>query len=759
MSSNEYSENRIGNYALAKRLAVGGMGQIYLGRRLGGSDLVAVKILSESLVEDARYSQLLIAEAAAVASLRHPNIVQLLDFGDDNGRHFLVLEYIAGQNLRESLARMGRADVVSMPLRMKCAIFADVARALSYMHGTGRNGAAFIHRDVSPSNIMLSDDGQVKLIDLGVAQDGNQQTSPGVLKGKFAYMAPEYVSGGKYDHRVDLWSLGVVMYETLAQRRLFSAEHSAQVLSMVMTGPIRPIEEVADIPPRLAEIVNQCLSRDPAARYGSALEIAAAVASVSNQLPIDPLTPTLQSWIATAFHDEMLARSQLRNDVLTWNPDGQPLPPTAEREEAFGASRITSHGSSRSSQSNRSGQSNRSRQRPPTLSMQTPNIDNADVELIADANRAQQSIQLAPPPAAPSSNRKWLLLGAGLLALFGGGMFLLMNKKSSGKPDQSEIANHAGCTFRQAGLDDIAKGNCKSAGEMFNRALAAHCPADDLVELYKMSLDICEKKVSEEVVAPGSAVAAVAPVAVAATATLLVTSSPSGAQVYVDDVPQGKTPQRVKTVLGTHRVRIENAAGESFEKTISTTVEGAYPVDHAFAPTKTVAANDQRKQPEPVRRPPRTTTTTTTPPVEVREPVTPPTPPTQPTQPTQPTVVTPPPVVTQPVEPKLEPKVDPPKVDPVAPKVVATITKPVTTTTTTQPVVKNDAVPGGIMIDAKNISGGEVYINGKKQGREPLTVRGLAPGAMLVEIRVGGSTVQSRSITVKSNTTSKWSPL
>ena len=131
MSSNEYSENRIGNYALAKRLAVGGMGQIYLGRRLGGSDLVAVKILSESLVEDARYSQLLIAEAAAVASLRHPNIVQLLDFGDDNGRHFLVLEYIAGQNLRESLARMGRADVVSMPLRMKCAIFADVARALS----------------------------------------------------------------------------------------------------------------------------------------------------------------------------------------------------------------------------------------------------------------------------------------------------------------------------------------------------------------------------------------------------------------------------------------------------------------------------------------------------------------------------------------------------------------------------------------------------------------------------------------------------
>jgi hypothetical protein len=175
-----------------------------------------------------------------------------------------------------------------------------------------------------------------------------------------------------------------------------------------------------------------------------------------------------------------------------------------------------------------------------------------------------------------------------------------------------------------------------------------------------------------------------------------------------------------------------------------------------------LVATNERKQPEPpkrpVREPTRTTTNTTSPtPVEpTREPVLP----TQPTVPTTPVTVTPP----TPVEPKVDPtvpKVDPtvPKVDPTVPKVVATATKPIPATTTTQTPVKTDAVPGGIMIDAKNISGGEVYINGKKQGREPLTIRGLAPGAMLVEIRVGGSTVQSRSITVKSNTTSKWSPL
>ncbi len=757
MSTAEYGDNRIGNYALAKRLAVGGMGQIFLGRRIKGNDLVAVKVLADSLVQDDRYAQLLIAEAAAVASLQHPNIVQLLDFGEDNGRHYLVLEYIPGQNLREALWRMGRKpDVPAMPLRVKCGVFADVARALSYMHGTGRGGQPFIHRDVSPSNIMLSDDGQVKLIDLGVAQDGSQQTTPGVLKGKFAYMAPEYVSGGVYDHRVDLWSLGVVMYETLAQKRLFSAEHSAQVLSMVMTSEIRPIQEVVDLPPRLAEIVNQCLARDPAKRYGSALEIAAAIASVSNQLPVDALCPNLQSWLATAFHEEMMARAQLRIDVLAWNVDGKPLPPASDAEEAFGASRVSTA-------------SNRSRQTPrPSLSMQTPRADHGEVELIVETpNSSLRSISNQASGSNVMRNRL-LIAGAAVLVLGGG--WMLFRTKNAGPPNTAAAMEaHPGCTFRTAGLEEIGRGNCKLAGELFNRALTAHCPADDLVDLYKMSLDICLQKGSADKV--GSAgTTTPAPVM----ATILVTSTPSGANVFIDDVAQGLTPTRVQATLGKHRVRIEDAAGETWEKTVTASVEGAYSVDHAFAPPRVAAAVVQKRNVEPVRRtPPRESNrsnnnnNSASNDTGARNPVTPSVPAVANTNPLsgtsanstgltsfQPPVEVKPEIVTPKttVAPPLFPT--PPVTPPVVP-IPAITNNPKTVKTPELAAV----APGGISVDARNISGGEVYVNGKRQGREPMTVRGLTPGTTLVEIRVGDNVVQSRTIIVKSNTTLKWSPL
>ncbi len=485
LMSNDKMENRIGGYALAKRLAVGGMGQIFLGRRTSGGDLVAVKVLSDSLVQDARYTQLLISEAAAVASLRHPNIVQLLDFGEDHGRHFLVLEYIPGQNLREVLYHLSRKTDTGtpMPLRLKCGVFADVARALSYMHGTGRSGQPLIHRDVSPSNIMLSDDGHVKLIDLGVAQDGNQQTSPGVLKGKFAYMAPEYVAGGNYDHRVDLWSLGVVMYETLTQRRLFNAEHSAQILSMVTSTVIRPLQEVADVPLRLAEIVNQCLSRDLAARYGSALEVATAIASVGNQLPSDPLCPTLQSWMATVFQTEIAARVQLRSEVDMWNPETTPLPMgTSDNpsDEARSVSRSIS-------------KSNRSGNRAATAAtngtgQHVVDDDDAEVEIISTMSNAH----VLAPTSWLSTTRNKVLFGAGVAALAGAVWLVTRSQPTPSTGDSRAIATaSAACAFRATGLEAMGRGDCKTASESFRRALTEKCNSPDVVDLYKVSLEQC----------------------------------------------------------------------------------------------------------------------------------------------------------------------------------------------------------------------------------------------------------------------------
>ena len=346
-----------------------------------------------------------------------------------------------------------------------------------------------------------------------------------------------------------------------------------------------------------------------------------------------------------------------------------------------------------------------------------------------------------------------------------------MARKSGGaKNTTAAIEAHPGCTFRAAGLDEISRGNCKLAGELFNRALTAHCPADDLVDLYKMSLEICLQKGSGEPALAGSAA-----LAAPAMATILVTSSPSGANVFIDEVAQGRTPTRVQATLGKHRVRIEDAAGETWEQSVTASVEGAYSVDHAFAPARVAAAVVPRRNVEPVRRPPpresnRATNggnnSTSNDPV-VRPPVTPLVPAVATTNPltgtTGTTVPTTPVLPTVEVKPEVvaaKPPVTPPLV-PTALVTPAVVSQPAIATTpkTVKTAELTAVVPGGIMVDARNVSGGEVFVNGKRQGREPMTVRGLPPGATLVEIRVGDNVVQKRTITVKSNTTSKWSPL
>lgn len=399
--------------------------------------------------------------------------------------------------------------------------------------------------------------------------------------------------------------------------------------------------------------------------------------------------------------------------------------------------------------------------------MQSTRPDPGEVELIVETpNPSMQFAGASPPNAAHVMRNRLLIAGAAVLVL-GGGWMLLQRKSGGSQNTSAAIEAHPGCTFRAAGLEEISRGNCKLAGELFNRALTAHCPADDLVDLYKMSLEICLQKGSADSVGSGSATAP-APVM----ATILVTSSPSGANVFIDNVAQGRTPTRVQATLGKHLVRMEDAAGETWEKSMTASVEGAYSVDHAFAPARVAAAVVPKRNVEPVRRPPpreptRTNNSGNT--AAANDPVVRP--------PVTPTVVTSNPLtgpsnVTTPVTPLVPPvevKPDPVAVKPLVPPPPVTpppVVSPVVTTpaiTNNPKVVKNPevaaVVPGGIMVDARNVSGGEVFVNGKRQGREPMTVRGLTPGVTLVEIRVGDNVVQSRSITVKSNTTSKWSPL
>ena len=600
--------NRVGDYVLAKRIASGGMGHIYVARRVSSDQgLVAVKVITDVHASDERYSQMLLTEAAAVTALVHPNIVKLLDFGDDNGRLYLVFEYISGQNLREILRRIVVSPDLPKPsFRVLCGLLADVAKSLAYMHGTGRKGSVMIHRDVTPGNIMITDDGAVKLIDLGVVRDDNSQTSPGLLKGKYAYMAPEYISGGNYDHRVDIWSLGVVLYEVFSQKRLFSGEHSGQILSQIVHDEIRPITEVADVPAKLATIIHRCLHKDPQERFDSALEVAAALAGVAAILPVDPLFPTMQSWMTVAFQESIVARNVLRDHI--------------QKADLHAASTMTFGLEDSSDRSNSSSSSVRNLRNLRIAAQAKPTANSAAddeplVEIFSGtlepkSNVSSISIVSAAAMRMPRKTR-WALAATGLTVLLAVvGVTWSLTRKSSTHQTVQLASTQPGCSFRTAGLAELDKGNCNAASFLFNQALGAQCPASDLVNLYKMAIDLCQAK---NITATISQVPS-------DSANLIISSNPPGALILVDGARLTQpTPSKIAIALGFHNVRIENSAGEAHEKLVEVVAGHAVVVEHTFAGGPPPGPLERRSTPSkpsfksPAAVPPKIEITTTQP--------------------------------------------------------------------------------------------------------------------------------------------------
>ncbi len=284
-------------YELVRSLATGGMGEIYLARTRstsGFGKLVAIKVLLPNLSSNPAFVQMFLDEARNIAKLRHKNIVQIYEIAEAAGHYYMVMEYIPGQNLRELL---GDASIPDRPLfdpRLGAEVFAELAEALAVIHTAG-----LVHRDLSPNNIMIGDEGLAKVIDFGVARalGTASLTNPGTLKGKFTYMAPEYIKGAKYDHRVDLFSLGVVMWETFARKRLFRGDSAAEQLHQVLESEVEPLDRVIPgFPAALSDIVMHALSRDPDRRIASGRTLAEQLRGVAQMLPT-AADPSLRRWL------------------------------------------------------------------------------------------------------------------------------------------------------------------------------------------------------------------------------------------------------------------------------------------------------------------------------------------------------------------------------------------------------------------------------------------------------------------------------
>ncbi len=260
------------------------MAEVYLAQAVGPEGFakdVVIKVVRSFLASDQQFIDMFINEARLSSRLNHANVVQIFDFGKHEQSYFIAMEYVRGTSLYDLRARC-RDRGVPFPPTLVAEIGAQVARGLGYAHGLSEKGKPLniVHRDVTPHNVLLSFDGAVKLTDFGIAKASTTHTAPGILKGKFAYMAPEQARGEPVDARTDLFALGIVLWEMLTGGRLFDGDTELAVLRAVQESLIAPPNRLnADVPQDLSDIIVKALSRPPASRYQTAFEMDKALAT------------------------------------------------------------------------------------------------------------------------------------------------------------------------------------------------------------------------------------------------------------------------------------------------------------------------------------------------------------------------------------------------------------------------------------------------------------------------------------------------
>jgi len=272
--------SQFGRYTLVQRLATGGMAEVFKAKILsthGFEKLLVIKRILPNLAADKTFVSMFIDEGKLTAQLIHPKIVQVTDFGEENGQYFIALEFVDGFD-GLALLRSAAQKHVRLPIPICMFVASEVLDALDYAHNAKDSEGKpmhLVHRDISPSNVFIARRGDVKLGDFGIAhaQERESKTQAGTLKGKYGYMSPEQVTGGDLDGRSDIFAVGIVLAEMLMGKRLFSAPNDLDVLLMVRDGRLERWDKNSkDIPPRLDAIVRKALAKNLDERFQSAAE-------------------------------------------------------------------------------------------------------------------------------------------------------------------------------------------------------------------------------------------------------------------------------------------------------------------------------------------------------------------------------------------------------------------------------------------------------------------------------------------------------
>jgi len=334
-----------GKYQLLRVLAQGGMAEVFLAKQVGPEGfekVVVVKRVLPHLSKRPDFVEMFLDEARLNASLSHPNIVQVFDFGLAQGQYFLAMEYLAGEDL-STIFRHTTAAGKTVPPQVVALLGAAACDALGYIHSAiGENGEPrrIVHRDISPSNIIVTYQGTVKILDFGIAKAEGKlvETQQGTLKGKYAYMSPEQALSEPLDGRSDLFSLGAVLYELLTGARLFQREGHLALLKAVTEETILPPSmRRPELPPEMDAIVMRALSRQKGERYQTAQEMRQDLDQFLSARTYVPAQSQLQQYLTEIFGEvHVRERSRLPTTgggklaTVSSRPRGQPDEPALE---------------------------------------------------------------------------------------------------------------------------------------------------------------------------------------------------------------------------------------------------------------------------------------------------------------------------------------------------------------------------------------------------------------------------------------------
>jgi serine/threonine protein kinase len=302
-----------GKYYLLERINVGGMAEVFKAKTVGVEGferIVALKRILPSIAEDEEFITMFIDEAKIAVQLQHANIAQIFDLGKVDDSYFIALEYVNGRDLRgifDDLRKQGQV----MPMPQVCHLIMQLCEGLDYAHNKrdaqGRD-LNLVHRDVSPQNVLIGYEGEVKLIDFGIAKAAGKasKTQAGILKGKFGYMSPEQVRGLPIDRRSDIFALGIVLYEMLTSERLFIGESDFSTLEKVRNVEIIPPSSFnSDIPDKLERIVLKALEKNVEDRYQNAIDLHDDLQMFMHSVGQFASRKDLSAWMKRTFADDI----------------------------------------------------------------------------------------------------------------------------------------------------------------------------------------------------------------------------------------------------------------------------------------------------------------------------------------------------------------------------------------------------------------------------------------------------------------------